>query len=72
MTETRVCRKCKIEKPISEFGKHATGPGGLRSACKPCNMAYAYDWIKKNPERRKANCRAYYARHGKESGATRR
>jgi len=44
MTETKVCKKCGVEKPVSDFGKGAKlphGPNGslkqyYRSICKQC------------------------------------
>jgi len=33
---TRICCKCKIEKPIDQFSKSAYDPLGYRYACKEC------------------------------------
>lgn len=33
MTDTKVCTKCKVEKPIEDFYKHKTG---IHCRCKTC------------------------------------
>lgn len=41
LEETRVCTKCKQEKPLSEFSKHRSTKDGLRYMCKDCaNKAF--------------------------------
>jgi hypothetical protein len=37
---TRICRKCKLELPIDQFGLDSHGRGGLNSRCKPCANEY--------------------------------
>ena len=32
----KVCKKCGIEKPITEFHKQATGKLGVKAVCKEC------------------------------------
>jgi len=34
--ETKVCSKCKIEKPLSEFHKQKSGKYGVHGWCKTC------------------------------------
>lgn len=46
--ETKLCTRCGIEKPITEFGRNITKKDGLQSACKTC---------------RKEICKAYYYTH---------
>ena len=46
----KTCSKCKIEKPRSEFGKHASKKDGLRGVCKLCNNASAKKYRDENPE----------------------
>ena len=31
------CRKCKEDKPLSDFHKHPTNKGGLQAYCKACS-----------------------------------
>lgn len=48
----KICRNCKVEKPISEFYKEKGGKDGLRSACKDCRKKELNNWTerkKKNP-----------------------
>ncbi|MCL1496242.1 hypothetical protein CO583_01790 [Parasaccharibacter sp. TMW2.1882] len=33
---TKVCRKCGIEKPLSDFVKRKSSPDGRRTFCKAC------------------------------------
>ena len=32
----KICRRCEVEKPISEFGNHKSQKDGLRCNCKDC------------------------------------
>jgi hypothetical protein len=44
--ETKVCRRCKKYRLLTEFHKHRTGKNGLNSVCKTCRKiehALAYD-----------------------------
>ncbi|MEZ4614956.1 MAG: hypothetical protein R2867_05490 [Caldilineaceae bacterium] len=34
--ETKVCTKCELEQPVSEFDKHPANRDGLHSNCKTC------------------------------------
>lgn len=36
----KVCTKCKMQKPLSDFHNCASKPGGKFSACKQCRNAY--------------------------------
>lgn len=38
--ETKVCRKCGIEKPIEEFVKNSKIKSGYSSHCKECHRLY--------------------------------
>lgn len=37
---TKVCTKCKVEKPISDFHRWAQMPDGYHNNCKQCKAAY--------------------------------
>lgn len=37
--ETKICSKCKTEKPITEFHKDSRGVLGVRADCKACRSA---------------------------------
>lgn len=45
--ETKVCNKCKIEKPHSEYYKHK---GGLYYICKPCHRGVMKDKMRDRRE----------------------
>jgi hypothetical protein len=36
LEDTKTCTGCNETKPLTEFGKHKTGSGGLRSRCRRC------------------------------------
>lgn len=48
--ETKICSKCKKEKPISEFGKNKAKKDGLQAECKECKSAYNKLHYQKNKE----------------------
>jgi len=50
--KTKVCSKCKIEKPVEEFSKDKKRRGGLHYWCKECEKEYQKEYQK---EYRKAN-----------------
>ena len=52
--ETKVCSRCKQEKPLSEFNKKGKW---YQPFCKKCQHKYQKDWYQKNKERHKVNVR---------------
>ena len=50
----KTCTKCGTEKPVSEYGKHAMGKGGLNPVCKICRNKKTREWAEKNRERKRA------------------
>ena len=53
LLDTKVCRKCKIEKDRKTFWKNIANSDGLHSYCKECNRLAKKDWEYKNPESKK-------------------
>lgn len=49
--QTKVCAKCNIEKPITEFGKHRGYKDGRRTMCRFCRAEYAKQYYENNTER---------------------
>ena len=47
---TKICTKCKKDKPLSDFHKMRDG---LRSQCKSCRNEYLKQWGKDNPEKKR-------------------
>lgn len=55
------CKKCGVEKPLSEFYKHKRTKSGVGSYCKVCNTAVNKKWAEKNwQKRRNSNLKYYY------------
>lgn len=81
---TKVCTKCRIEKPITEFNKDKSKPNGYKSACKSCEKEYRKkhnedtkesraeynkQWREDNKESRAEYNKQYYD-HNKETAKT--
>lgn len=39
--QEKVCRRCKIGRPATEFGRNAKAADGLQSYCRGCAVSYA-------------------------------
>lgn len=48
----KTCTKCLCEKPLTEFFKRGTRQ---YAQCKSCVQAYAKDYYRKNPDKRRAH-----------------
>ena len=57
--DTKVCCRCKIEKPRIEFYQ---SKGKTSGACKVCKSEMYKDWEKRNPEKRKQLHQDFYAK----------
>jgi transcription elongation factor Elf1 len=60
---TKVCTVCGEEKALSDFHKMTTGRGGLMPRCKVCNYAKARAWQLANPDRVRAQNKAWKDAH---------
>lgn len=54
--DTKVCSKCKVEKPLSEFQKSRINVNGYQNYCKICNskkaeMLIAFRTLKRDIKR---------------------
>lgn len=49
--ETKVCKKCNIEKDVYEFGKLKVSKDGLMYSCKECNNKKCVEYRKNNPQK---------------------
>lgn len=47
----KICSKCGIEKPISEFYHKKTGKYGVCGQCKKCKRIIDDEYIKNNPDK---------------------
>lgn len=64
--KTKICTKCKIEKPLNEFHKQKTGKFGLQSYCKLCNSETKEQWKLNHPDKLKETNKKYRLEHRKE------
>lgn len=73
-TDTYICSKCKIEKPISEFGKAKDRSRGHKSQCNKCCKEYRIKnkeaisarnkvWASKNKDVIKLKSKEYYRKN---------
>jgi len=68
----KVCTKCGVEKPRSEFYKSSRNKSGIISQCKPCKDKIVKDWEKRNPDsKRKSALNQYYKHHEKKKAKAR-
>lgn len=49
--QTKLCKRCNEEKPITVFSRNRAKPDGLHYNCKPCDTAKARAWYEKNAEK---------------------
>jgi hypothetical protein len=47
---TKVCSKCRVEKPMTEYWKKGGGRKGLQTVCKQCQLERRRVWNANNPE----------------------
>lgn len=64
MSETKVCTKCGIDKPLDEYYTLDTVKDGRHSECKVCNRKAARRWQKANPEKKRELNRDWARRSG--------
>jgi hypothetical protein len=70
--ETKICKKCGVEKALGMFNKNVRQKHGRTSECKKCAVERANDYKARNPEKVKANAkrcrenkREYYIEKGR-------
>tara|TARA_B100000131_G_C17924797_1_gene535804 strand:- start:57 stop:683 length:627 start_codon:yes stop_codon:yes gene_type:complete len=54
----KVCIKCGVEQPLSEYSRHTAGKSGLKNSCKECERKRHRDWKIANAD--KINARRRY------------
>jgi Recombination endonuclease VII len=68
--ETKVCSKCKEEKPATEFCKKKNAPDGLQVWCKKCHYKISKEWLEttegKKEQYQKRNTAYYKQRYHKD------
>lgn len=59
MLKTKICSKCKQDRPLSDFNKDKCKKDKYSSTCKKCNNKRAREWRKNNLERDNKNARKW-------------
>lgn len=57
--ENKVCKKCGIEKPLTEYRKHIRMKFGITNVCKRCLSVEKKNWIKNNLDKVREGKRRY-------------
>lgn len=57
--ETKICRKCKLDKDINEFSKKNTSKDGKQNICKYCDKQESKKWKENNKEKVKLQRERY-------------
>jgi hypothetical protein len=58
--ETKICSKCRADKPCNLFGKDKLRKDGLRVHCNDCRKLESKLYREKYPEKRKETIKNYY------------
>jgi hypothetical protein len=58
----KICSKCKVEKPVSEYYKHNSNKDGLQGQCKSCMKEKSTQWAKNNPDKIKKIIHKYHTK----------
>lgn len=64
--ETKICSKCKIEKPLSEFSRNKNKKGGVGSWCAFCAKQYNSNYYKTNKHKFVEYNKNYYQNNKEE------
>lgn len=59
---SKPCTRCGVVKARDQFAKLNSSKHGLQSLCRDCQSRASKAWIKANPERNRAKCRASTSR----------
>jgi hypothetical protein len=61
--KTKVCSKCKIEKPIEEFHKDKCKSGGIQGQCKKCRCEDGRKYHWKHKDKNNKYSKNYHQKH---------
>ena len=61
------CNKCKISKPLGQMVVNRRSADGRASKCKQCDAIETETWRKNNPEKKRANSKAYRDANSKQA-----
>lgn len=65
--ESKVCRTCKVDLPVTSFNRHPAGKFGVDSKCRECQKKYMSEYSLANSEKASAKAKEWYERN-KERG----
>lgn len=68
----KVCIKCGLDKPLSDYHKNKNRKDGVTVICKPCAISKSGKWQKENKEKVNAVVRKNYAKNLEYSRTKRR
>jgi len=71
LPETKVCTKCHVEKPLTEYHKHSKTYDGLTSRCKVCRIDDTQKYNIANREKLREAGREYHAKNREQRNAER-
>ena len=61
--KTKICKKCKEEKEVCEFGYHSSTKDNLRTSCKVCRKLEGGLYRELNTEKRKQTVKNWYSKN---------
>lgn len=59
----RICHRCLVEKPLSEYHKNIKGKNGLLGVCKACVCSRQAVYVGKNREKVRVSVRTHYSKN---------
>lgn len=66
----KICKKCGLSKPVSDYAKCSKTKSGVRAVCKPCGAAYTREWNERNPGKNRKAVLEWHKKH-RDKGAKR-
>lgn len=60
---TKVCKKCGVSSPPTNYHKNSSYLSGLNSICKPCARERTAQWRRDNPDRARLTVEQWFARN---------
>jgi len=66
LSQSAICSKCQLQKPLVDFPKDARNKSGHRGKCKSCYAEYMRDWSRKNSKSVNARVLRYHKKNKQE------
>lgn len=70
MNNTKLCNRCKAEKPLTEYNSDKSRKDGLQNRCRPCKQEQDRQYGEKNKERRNKRSKAWREANPEKARAT--